>query len=219
MRNSLKISRLGKLAEIDIYPVVTSEFTRDGDSAGTLRKIAAGGAKIVQLREKSVFKKELFKLALIYREITAERGMLLIINDHTDIALAVGADGVHLGLDDMPVHAARKIAPELIIGASSHNIQEALQAQSEGADYVNLGPVYPTQTKAVACGAVGEALIKEAAPLLKIPFTVMGGIKQRHIPGLLAIGARKIAMVTEITMAEDITAKVLELRALFTAGI
>ena len=195
--------------------MISSEFTNGRPCLEILKQIAAGGAHIVQLREKSKSKKELYELALAYRRICSAHSMLLIVNDHLDVAMAAGADGVHLGQNDLPVAAVRAVAPELIIGASAHNVAEALRAQSDGADYVNLGPIYPTNTKSVPTGPVGIELIKEAAPQLNIPFTVMGGIKERHLPELFAAGARKIAMVTEITQATDPAATMKKLRTHF----
>ena len=102
--------------------------------------------------------------------------MLLIINDHVDIALAVDADGVHLGQEDLPLAAARRIAPELLIGISTHSREEALKAQGEGADYVNIGPIFPTRTKEGVTRFLGPEAIPGIAAGLEIPFTVMGGI-------------------------------------------
>ncbi|MCP3968006.1 MAG: thiamine phosphate synthase [Lentisphaerae bacterium] len=208
-----KTARIAAFKNIDIYPVISSEFTAGRDVIDVLKSIAVGGAKIVQIREKNKSKIEVYKLALEYRRITAEHNMLLIINDHVDIALAVDADGVHLGQDDLPVSAARPIAPELILGCSSHDIQEATEAEASGADYVNVGPIYPTGTKAVPCGVVGIEMLEAIKPHISIPFTVMGGIKEHHLSELFAVGATKIAMVTEITQAEDVTAKVNALRS------
>jgi thiamine-phosphate pyrophosphorylase len=139
--------------------------------------------------------------------------MIFIVNDHVDIALSVNADGVHLGQDDFPLQAARELAPDLILGISSHSKEEALEAQENGADYVNIGPIYPTETKKLSCKYLGTEALKEIPPLLNIPFTVMGGIKQKHIPELISLGASRIAMVTEITQAENVTEKVKQLRA------
>lgn len=213
-----KAERFAAFQNIDIYPVISSEFTNGRPALEVLRAIAHGGAKIVQLREKNKSKAEIYKLALKYREITAEHKMLLIINDHIDIALAGNADGVHLGQEDLPLAAAREICGDLLLGCSTHNPEEAEKAVLEGADYINIGPIYPTGTKAVACGAVGIGMLKKITPGLGIPFTVMGGIKAKHIPELLAAGAPRIAMVTEITQADNITAKVKELRSLWGKG-
>lgn len=210
-----KKTALKKFQEIDLYPVISSEFCSGRSSLEVLQTVAEGGAKIVQLREKSLSKAEILKLAEEYRRITAEFDMLLIINDHVDIALEVNADGVHLGQDDFDLKEARSIAPELIIGISTHNKEEALVAQDGGADYINIGPIYATQTKSLPFPALGTDVLKEISPLLHIPFTVMGGIKEIHLPELISLGASRIAMVTEITQAIDITQRVCELRKYF----
>jgi thiamine-phosphate pyrophosphorylase len=211
----LKETRLDKFRNIDIYPVISSEFTNGQDPLSVLEKIAEGGARIVQLREKNKSKQEIWELALKYRELTDRYSMLLIINDHLDIALASNADGVHLGQDDLPLEAALKIAPELIIGISTHSEQEALRACQSGAGYINIGPIFPTQTKTLSYPAIGLENLKAIASKIEIPFTVMGGIKAANIPELKSCGASRIAMVTEITRATDITQKVRELRELF----
>ncbi len=137
---------------------------------------------------------------------------ILIIDDRVDVALAVGADGVHLGQSDLPVKAARRIAPELIIGASSHHLNEALAAQAGGASYVNIGPIFPTDTKELAMAALGPGMIETIAPHLTVPFTTMGGIKADNIGQVLERGARHVAVVTAVTAADDIRAAALELR-------
>ncbi len=212
---SSKAERIAAFRDIDIYPVISSEFTNGRPVLEVLMSIAHGGAKVVQLREKNKTKADIYELALKYREITAAHNMLLIINDHLDIALACDADGVHLGQDDLPLDAATAICGEVFLGCSTHDPEEAEKAVLEGADYINIGPIYPTGTKAVPCGAVGIGMLDRIVPGLGIPFSVMGGIKAQNIPDLLAAGATRIAMVTEITQAEDITAKVKELRSLW----
>lgn len=210
-----KAERIAALWDIDIYPVISSEFTNNRPVLDVLIAIAGGGAKVVQLREKNKSKAEIYELALKYREITAAHNMLLIINDHLDIALACDADGVHLGQDDLPLSAARTICGEVFLGSSTHDQREAEQALRDGADYINIGPIYPTNTKNVPCGAVGIEMLNAIVPHVNIPFTVMGGIKAGNIPDLLAAGATRIAMVTEITQAENISARVKELRSLW----
>ena len=219
MNSKVLQERIARFREVDLYPVVSSEFTLGRAVPEVIEAIGRGGAKIVQLREKHRADRELFELAGICREITARYGMLLIIDDRPDVALACGADGVHVGQDDLPVAEVRRFAPDLLVGCSTHDPEEAAAALRDGTGYFNIGPIYPTQTKSVACGAVGIGMIGRIAPLAgEVPFSVMGGIKSRHIPELLAAGARHIAMVTEITAAPDIAAKVRELRALFPAG-
>ena len=147
-------------------------------------------------------------MALKFREITAETGVLLIINDHLDVALGVEADGVHLGQEDLPVAVARRLAPELLIGVSTHSLKQALQAQKDGADYVNIGPIFPTGTKEGMEESLGPEAIAKISPRLEVDFTVMGGINELNMNEVLAEGARRVAMVTAITKAADIAAKV-----------
>ena len=196
--------RKAKFEQADIYPVTCERLSAGRSDIEVLEALVAGGARIVQLREKELPGRELFHLALKFREITARASMLLVINDHVDIALAVGADGVHLGQEDLPVPVARKLAPELLIGASTHNLEEALRAQDEGADYVNIGPIFPTATKAGVEHYLGPEAISEISPRLRVPFTVMGGINASNMDRVLAHGARRIAVVTALTMAPDI---------------
>jgi thiamine-phosphate pyrophosphorylase len=194
---------LTRFADTDLYVVITESFCAGRSALETLAQCMSAGVKLVQMREKHLGDRELLELARAYRDATREAGALFIVDDRVDIALAAQADGVHLGQGDMPVADARRIAPYLIIGASSHSLDEALAAQEAGADYVNIGPIFATQTKAVSTGAVGPKLIGEIAPHLHIPFTCMGGIKMENIGEVLDRGARIAAVVTAVTAAED----------------
>jgi thiamine-phosphate pyrophosphorylase len=207
-----KQQRLKAFDQIDLYPVTDQGLSLGRTDLEVLEGMVAGGARIVQLREKRIAKKDFYHLAQAFRQRTAQAGMLLIINDHLEIALACGADGVHLGQDDLPPAAAKELAPELIIGVSTHSLKEALEAQEQGADYVNIGPIFATQTKELSMNPLGPEAIKNIAPKLKIPFTVMGGINRSNLLKVLQAGARKIAMVTAVTKADDIGQAVKELR-------
>lgn len=198
--------------QVDIYPVTCQRLSAGRTDLEVVDGIIRGGARIVQLREKEFSAREIYRLALELRKKTAEAGVLLIINNHVDIALAVDADGVHLGQDDLPVAAARKLAPELLIGASTHSVAEALQARDEGADYINIGPIFPTRTKEGIHSFLGPEAIPEISSRVRLPFTVMGGIKVGNMDQVLQKGARRIAMVTEITAAPDIAETVSSLR-------
>lgn len=199
--------------EFGIYPVITEEFCNGRSSIKVLKKVILGGAKIVQLREKSKTKSQIYHLAKEFREITKKNGVILIINDHIDIALAVNADGVHLGQDDLPCKVARKLAPDLIIGISTHNQEEILKAENDGASYINMGPIFSTQTKQNITPPLGIEFIQKAKTSL--PFSVMGGIKKEHIPTLIQRGVKNIAMVTEITQSDNIEQIVKELCTFF----
>lgn len=207
-----RAERLRRFEEVDIYPVTCERLSAGRSDLEVLAAVIRGGAKIVQLREKELDKRSCYQLAVRFREITADADILLIVNDHVDIALAVGADGVHLGQEDLPFQAARKIAPELIIGVSTHSLEEALRAQQGDVDYVNIGPIFPTSTKTEAKHFLGPEAIAEIGSRLKIPFTVMGGITEGNINQVVAAGANKIAMVSAITGAEDIECQVRKFR-------
>ncbi len=200
---SLHDERLQRFCSAGLY-LVTSEALSEGRSTiDIVRRALVGGVSLIQLREKEMPLCDYLELAREVRALTKPYGCLLIINDRVDVALAVDADGVHLGQDDLPIEAARTIAPELIIGASSHTIVEAQEAEAAGASYVNIGPIYPTKTKTWTEAFLGVEGITRIAPHVGIPFTVMGGIKRNHIAELCAAGARTIALVTAVTAASN----------------
>ncbi len=204
--------RKEKFLQVDLYPVTCERLSAGRSNFDLLEAAIRGGAKIIQLREKELATRDLYRMALAFRKITTEAGMLLIIDDRVDIALAACADGVHLGQEDLPLLAARRIAPELLIGVSTQSREEALQAQSEGADYVNIGPIFPTRTKEGVTRFLGPEAIPGMAAGLEIPFTVMGGINGANIEQVVAQGARRVAVVTALTMADDMAGAVASLR-------
>lgn len=203
--------RLAAFEKADLYVVITEAFCASRPSLLVLDQVLAAGVSLVQLREKDLEGRDLYELAVAYRRRTAAVGALLIIDDRLDIALAAGADGVHLGQADLPVAAARRVAPELIVGASSHSLEEALAAQEAGAGYVNIGPIFPTATKPEAV-FLGLAAISRIAPRLRIPWSTMGGINQSNIAQVVARGARHPAVMSAVTAAPDIGAAARALR-------
>lgn len=190
--------------EIDIYPVSCEALACGRSDFQWLDAVLAGGAKIVQLRDKYSNDLELYKKALVFREKTAQAGALFIVNNRVDIALAAHADGIHLGNTDLPAQEARKLGPDMIIGVSANTAEQAATAQERGATYFNIGPIYPTETKKGLTSFLGPKAIQEFSALSPLPFTVMGGIKIKDIPELTASGAQRIAVVTALTQAEDI---------------
>ena len=205
-------SRMARFERTDLYVVITEAFCGGRCALAVLDAVLEAGVRLVQLREKSMDDAALYERCLAFRKRTAAADALLIVDDRVDIALASGADGVHVGQTDLPLEAARRIAPDLILGASTHNLEEALAAQAAGASYVNIGPIFPTQTKSVPAGAVGADLIAAIAPRLAIPFTCMGGIKLDNIGEVIRRGARHVAVVTAVTQAPDVRAAVAALR-------
>lgn len=197
-------SRIERLHESDLYVVITASFCAGRSWLDVLDQVLIAGVKVVQFREKDLPGLDLYQRARTFRERTNNAGALLIVNDRVDIALAVNADGVHLGQTDLPVNVAKSIAPNLIVGASTHSLNQALAAQNMGADYVNIGPIFETRTKTTSTESLGPRIIDEIAPKLRIPFTCMGGIKPMNIENVLRRGARHIAVVTAVTAADDV---------------
>ncbi|MFA5043070.1 MAG: thiamine phosphate synthase [Kiritimatiellia bacterium] len=199
---ALHTDRLRRFQRAGLYLVTSQALSRGRTTLEIVDAALRGGARLVQLREKGMPMPDFLQLAGQVRARTAQAGALLIINDRLDAALAVGADGVHLGQTDFPIAAARRLAPDLIIGASTHSPAEAQAAGRAGASYINIGPLFPTQTKRTSGEFLGLEGLKEIARHATIPWTVMGGIKPEHIPALIQAGARTIAVVTAITAAD-----------------
>lgn len=204
--------RMARFAQADLYVVITESFCGGRSPLEVLDAVLAAGVTLVQLREKDLPDRDLYARALEFRKRTSRHNALLIVDDRVDIALAAAADGVHLGQTDLPTHAARALAPELIVGASTHGLDEAMAAQDAGASYVNIGPIFSTQTKNVSTGTLGPDIISEVVPHLGIPWTCMGGIKLDNIGEVLKRGARRVAVVTAVTQAEDIASAARALR-------
>ncbi len=205
-------TRMAHFAKTDLYVVITAALCDGRPALDILDACLAVGVGIIQYREKDLSGRELFEQAQAFRERCRQADALLIINDRVDVALAVEADGVHLGQEDLPLAAARQLAPDLILGASSHNLDEALEAQAAGASYVNIGPIFATQTKSLPHGPLGPGAIDHIAPHLHVPITCMGGIKAHNIAEVTQRGVRHVAVVTAVTAAADSEAAARTLR-------
>lgn len=172
-----------------------------------VRLALQGGVPAVQLREKDLPVRELLVLAQELRNITREFGAKLFVNDHVDVAVAVEADGVHLGHQSMPVDAVRKIVGNgMLIGASTHSVQEAKDAEAKGADFVTFGPIFETPSKVQYGKPVGKSTIKEVKYHINVPLFALGGIKSTNVLQVLAAGADGVALISSILTADDITA-------------
>ena len=177
-------------------------------------EMLAAGIRIIQYREKEKNLREKYAEAMILRRMTRESGALFLVNDHVDLALMVEADGVHIGQDDLPLPEVRKLlGPGKIIGVSTHGPEQARRAVAEGADYIGVGPLFATATKKDVCPPVGLGYLDFAVK--EIPSAGgIGGIKEHNLEEVCRHGARCVAMVTEITGAENIREKIGRLRAL-----
>ncbi|MCS7122204.1 MAG: thiamine phosphate synthase [Archaeoglobaceae archaeon] len=162
-----------------------------------------GGATAIQLRIKNASTKEMFEIGKKIRELTEECNALYVVNDRLDVALATEADGVHLGSNDLPVSVAKRIAPDLIVGASTNNLEAALKAEADGADYLGVGSVFPTSTKRDA-KVIGLENFKNIKRSVRIPVIAIGGIDHGNVLEVLKAGADGIAVISAVMAAEDV---------------
>jgi thiamine-phosphate pyrophosphorylase len=173
-----------------------------------VRLALSGGVRAIQVREKDLPVRELLSLSRELRALTREFGAKLFINDHVDIAVAVEADGVHLGHQSMPASAVRKlVGNKMMIGVSTHNIEEARAAEADGADFITFGPIFETPSKAKMGKPVGLEPLRDIKKALNIPIFALGGIHGRNIGHVLWAGAYGISMISAIFGAEDIKKK------------
>ena len=176
------------------------------------RAAIAGGARVVQLREKKILFEELLEIGREVRRITSERGVTFIINDNPYLAHEIGADGVHLGQTDCPADIAREImGPGKIIGLSTHTKQQALAAQLMPVDYIGVGPIYATASKVSEWSPVGTPLIRWVRQSVRLPMVAIGGITGERIIDVVAAGAHNVAVIGELMKAPDIESKARDL--------
>ena len=179
-----------------------------------LREFLSAGVKLVQLRAKDMPSKEFFALAQGAREMTRRADALLIVNDRADVALAARADGVHLGQEDLPLAAARKIGGDkLMIGVSTHDLAQAKDAEAGGADYIGFGPIFGTATKQTGYSPRGLDMLREVKKSIKIPVVAIGGIKEANVVEVWKAGADSAAIISDLMGAEDAAEKISRLVA------
>ncbi|MHC4321312.1 MAG: thiamine phosphate synthase, partial [Planctomycetota bacterium] len=185
------------------YVLISSSIATESVKE-TARLVIDGGADAIQLREKTISDSKFISLAGEVRDITTKRGSLLIIYDRVHVASEINADGVHLGQQDMSVLEARGIiGNEKIIGVSTHSIIQARQAQQDGADYIAIGPIYPTRTKDYE-PSIGIEIIQEISNTVNIPFIAIGAITLENLDEVLEAGASRVAVCSAIISTQDI---------------
>jgi thiamine-phosphate pyrophosphorylase len=190
--------------DFSLYLITDRRQTAGRPLTDVVRAALQGGVRAVQLREKDLPDDELLELAGNLRRLTREFGAHLLINSRLDICRAVDADGVHLGITGISVGEARRaLGDRLLIGYSAHSLAEACSVQAVGADFVTFGPVFQTPSKVVYGEPVGLDRLKEACEALTIPVFALGGIKQNSIAGIMAAGARGVALISAIIAASD----------------
>jgi thiamine-phosphate pyrophosphorylase len=201
------------LAGKPLYFVTDHNLTGGRPQIDVVRAALEGGVRLVQYRDKDLPDAGFEREARAVLALCRAHGALLLVNDRVAVAKTIGADGVHLGQEDIsPEEARRLLGPDAVIGLSTHNREEVLAAAGRPIDYINIGPMFPTATKEhLGYPALGADAVLELARLSQFPFTTMGGIKKSHLRDLFRRGVFTVAMVTEISLAADVTERVREL--------
>ncbi|KGN01165.1 thiamine-phosphate synthase [Clostridium novyi A str. 4570] len=188
-----------------LYLITDRSFLNGRSLADCVEDAIKGGATLVQVREKNISTRDFYNIAREVQEVTTKYNVPLLINDRIDIALAINADGVHLGQSDMPIELARKIlGDDKIIGISAGNVKEAIEAEKAGADYVGLGAVFFTGTKKDIDEPIGLAGLKEITEKITIPSVAIGGINKENAKSVLSTGVDGISVISAILKYDDI---------------
>ncbi len=196
-----------------VYVITDRRVAGDRSILEVVRAALRGGATVVQLREKEATTRQMIELGRALHRITQEAGVPLIVNDRVDVALAIGAEGVHVGQDDMPAALARRlIGPDRILGVSAGTVEEAIQAQQDGADYLGVGDVYGTPSKPDAGEPIGVEGLAEITRAVSIPVVAIGGIRPDNAVAAIRAGASGVAVISAVVGAPDPEAAARRLR-------
>ncbi|WP_147566679.1 thiamine phosphate synthase [Clostridium tyrobutyricum] len=199
--------------DYSLYLVTDRRFIGEKPLKKAVEEAIIGGVTLVQIREKSASTREFYNVALEVKQVTDHYNVPIIINDRIDIAQAIDADGVHLGQSDMPLSIARKIlGDKKIIGISTGTIEEALEAESGGADYIGIGTIFNTGTKKDTDNPLGVDGLKKVYDSVNIPAVAIGGINNENFKDILSTGVDGIAVVTAILRSNDITSAAKQLK-------
>jgi len=195
-----------------VYLITDRNIDREENIFENVRKAIEAGIRAVQLREKDLEIAELIDYAYELRKTTYFYSAKLIINERVDVALAVGADGVHTGYSGIPVRAVRKIVPVgFMVGVSTHGIEEAIKAEEDGADFITCGPVFGTPSKRKYGAPIGVDRLKEVVNRVDIPVFALGGIKESNIAEVMGAGAYGVSMISAILASSNIEKTVKEI--------
>ena len=201
------------VVDVSLYLVTDRSLSKGRATAEVVREAVAGGVTCVQLREKACGTREFLDEARAVKAVLQGTGVPLIINDRVDVALAVGAEGVHLGQQDMPISDARRLGPPgWIIGISAESVEDAVRAEGEGADYVGVSPVFATPTKTDHAPPLGLDGLRRMRAAVKLPLVAIGGIHAGNAREVVRAGADGLAVVSAIVAADDPRAAAEELR-------
>lgn len=201
----LRLSRQDRAGRIrGLYLIVDSEWTRGRSEIEVARSALEGGASVVQLRDKKRDKRDMLMIARQVRELSSEFGVLFIMNDQLDIALASDADGLHLGQRDLPLDVARRLLPgDRLLGCSTATVNEALEAQAQGADYIAVGSIYSSPSKEDTRPA-GLETLRQVKAQVSLPIVAIGGINEHNVADVIAAGADAVAVIGAVAGADDV---------------
>jgi thiamine-phosphate pyrophosphorylase len=193
-----------KTVDWSVYVITDRGVAGDRSILEVVRAAIRGGASVVQLREKSATTREMIELGRALHGVTEPAGVPLIVNDRLDVALAIDAEGVHVGMDDMPVPLARRLlGPRRLLGYSPNTVEAALQGQREGADYLGVGDVFGTPSKPDAGEPIGLGGLVAVVRAVSIPVVAIGGITVENAPAVARAGAAGVAVISAVVGAED----------------
>ena len=204
-----------KLKNIDysLYLVTDRGLARGRTTLEIIKAAVCGGTTIVQLREKDCSTRDFIEQALTVKKFLKARGVPLLINDRVDVAQAIAADGVHLGQTDMPLEIAKKILGDsMIIGISTESLEDAIEAERGGADYLGISPIYATPTKTDTASPLGLKGLREIRNAVKLPLVGIGGLNKDNAAEVIRHGADGVAVVSAIVAADDPAAAAKELK-------
>jgi len=204
---TLRLSRRDKTERVaGLYLILDTEALKGRDTIEAARLATRGGARVIQLRDKTLPRGELITLAENIKKVCAESGALFIVNDYLDVALASGADGLHVGQGDLPVAAARRLLPaDRIVGCSAATADEAGRAQEEGADYVAVGSIYESPSKP-GTRMAGLETLREVRDRVSLPLVAIGGINEENAAEVMGAGADVIAVISAVLGTGDVEA-------------
>jgi thiamine-phosphate pyrophosphorylase len=187
-----------------LYVITDRRATGQRPLAEVIEAVVAGGATIVQMREKTASTREMIELGRVLHEISRRAGVPFIVNDRVDVALALDAEGVHVGQEDMPAPLARRlIGPDRILGVSAGTVEEAVQAERDGADYLGVGDMYGTPSKPDAGVPIGVEGLGRIAEVVSIPVVGIGGITADNATAVIKAGAAGVAVISAVVGADD----------------
>ena len=195
-----------RLAKARLYAIVDTGYVDLARIVPVTEQLVLGGVDLIQLRAKKQTLEEVAKLGQTMRDVIPPDGPLFILNDHPELVLGMGADGIHVGQDDLSVAEARRMAGgNVIVGKSTHSLEQAIAAEKEGADYIGVGPIYATLTKP-DYNPVGPPLIGQVRQAVRVPQFCIGGVNEHTLSEVIAAGGCRVVIVSALLQSDEIPA-------------